>query len=123
MSSQINPCDRSASSLIRLSHSSGDITQCRKLLQLRILYIRCSFLHLPLFESFFPKPCKEKRRIFVQDMSVSKRKRIVRHGLLVDLLAVEGDTKGAEEQSAVSVVCGGGVNSNVEARNHLGRVP
>lgn len=56
-------------------------------------------------------------------MSVNGKKRLLRHGLLVDLLAVEGDTEGTEQQSAVSVVCGGGVDGNVEARNHLGRVP
>lgn len=43
--------------------------------------------------------------------------------LLVDLLSVERNTEGAEKQSAVSVVCGGSVDSNVETRNHLGRVP
>ena len=42
---------------------------------------------------------------------------------LVDLLSVEGNTKGAEQQSGVSVVCSGGVDRNVETRNHLGRVP
>jgi hypothetical protein len=49
----------------------------------------------------------------------------IRHGLffLVDLLAVEGDTEGAEQQSAISVVCSGSVDGNVEPRNHLGRVP
>ena len=42
---------------------------------------------------------------------------------LVDLLSVEGNTEGAEQQPGVSVVCGGSVDRNVEARNHLGRVP
>ena len=56
-------------------------------------------------------------------MSVNGKKRLLRHGLLVDLLAVEGDTEDTEQQPAVSVVCGGGVDGNVEARNHLGRVP
>jgi hypothetical protein len=42
---------------------------------------------------------------------------------LVDLLSVEGDTEGTEQQSAVSVVCSGSVDSDVEPRNHLGRVP
>jgi hypothetical protein len=42
---------------------------------------------------------------------------------LVDLLSVEGDTEGAEQQSAISVVCSGSVDSNVEARDHLRRIP
>ena len=43
--------------------------------------------------------------------------------LLVDLLAVEGDTESAEQESAISVVCGGGVDGDVETGDHLGRVP
>jgi hypothetical protein len=74
----------------------------------------CLFLHLALFR----KPIHQtiQRRTIVQDHSDVVFS-------LVDLLAVERNTEGAEQQSAVSVVCSGSVNSNVEPRNHLGRVP
>lgn len=82
-----------------------------------ILYIHCSFLHLALFETIFPQTMQR------ETPCICTRYECKRHDLLVDLLAVEGNAEGAEEQSAVSVVSGGSVDGNVEARNHLGRVP
>ena len=78
----------------------------------KILYM----VVFPTSSSFSNIPNPFRRRIVVQDQ-------IDMVVFLVDLLAVEGNTEGAEQQSTVSVVCSGSVDSDVETRNHLGRVP
>jgi hypothetical protein len=80
----------------------------------RILYM-VVFSYILLFFGI-PSTNPFKHRIVVQDQSDVIFS-------LVDLLSVEGDTEGTEQQSAVSVVCSGSVDSNVEPRNHLGWVP
>jgi len=72
---------------------------------------------------FAPESPKKNTGYCTRIFEIQRPRKTPSLSLLVDLLAVEGDTESAEQESAISVVCGGGVDGDVETGDHLGRVP
>lgn len=85
----------------------------------------CTHLSLPTFVHLAPRspPKKKNTGYCTRIFEIQRPRKTPSLSLLVDLLAVEGDTESAEQESAISVVCGGGVDGDVETGDHLGRIP